>query len=354
MSEQLPATAARRASLVVNDNIALLDTAKFEQMLRISKLMASCSLVPHALLKDGDSWLPTDAATANCMLIVNQAVRWGMDPFAVAQCASVVHGRLMWEGKLVQAVIESKLPAVRFSTAYQGTGLDRAIQVSAKIDGATRNVDGTVRDWHTRKKNGEMADAWVRQPDTMLHYRGMRQWARQWAPALMLGVYTDDEMDELQDNRRAESARVVSGPPAPPEEDTTRALVEPAREAAKPRGTRTPPPPPTEETTHDDVRTTEDAGEAVTVSDDGSEAPAADAGDRGGDAGSGAKPATEDPLGLSPKQLLAALETGLANAATTAAAEAVWEEHEAELSGLGMRDRQAAQALYLDKLDSLS
>jgi hypothetical protein len=46
---------------------------------------------------------------ANCFLVVNQAVRWNMDPFAVAQCVSVVHGKLCYEGKLIAAIIEAKL-----------------------------------------------------------------------------------------------------------------------------------------------------------------------------------------------------------------------------------------------------
>ena len=32
-----------------------------------------------------------------------------MDPFAVAQCCSVVHGKLVYEGKLVAAVLDAKL-----------------------------------------------------------------------------------------------------------------------------------------------------------------------------------------------------------------------------------------------------
>ena len=342
----------------VSDPIPLFDSAKFEHMVRIAKVMGECSLIPDSLAKDKDgAWLPAKTVMANCVLVVNQAVRWNMDPFAVAQCASVVHGRLMWEGKLVQAVIETKLPAIRFKTTYQGTGMDRAIQVSARIDGEVRNVEGTVKDWCTRKKNGEIADAWLRQPDTMLHYRGMRQWARQWAPALMLGVYTDDEMDELQDNRRAEAARVVSRPPAPPEDVQERALVEPAREAAKPRGTRTPPPPPEE--THDDVRANEDAGQAQSNAGDVQEAtaPTQGSGELSGNPGelaSAVVAPAEDPVALDPRQVLSDLEAALAGARSIAEAETIWTDRADVITYLPMRVRQEAQGLYLDKLDSLS
>jgi hypothetical protein len=57
----------------------------------------------------------------------------------------------------------------------------------------------------------------------MLAYRGAREWARLHAPGIMLGVYSDDEMMAVADDRRARQARDVSpettedeDPPTPP------------------------------------------------------------------------------------------------------------------------------------------
>src|SRR5215203_4514831 len=102
----------RREAIQVFDPIPMLDTARFEHMQRIASIMALSPLVPDALrcqiIGTGPNRkaipLSEKEATANCFLVVNQAVRWGMDPFAVAQCCSVVHGRLMYEGKLIAAV----------------------------------------------------------------------------------------------------------------------------------------------------------------------------------------------------------------------------------------------------------
>jgi hypothetical protein len=67
----------------------------------------------------------------------------------------------------------------------------------------------------------------------MLRYRGAREWCRIHEPGLMLGVYGDDEMEEM--NARFAAARVINedrneppapandllGPPAPTEEATS-------------------------------------------------------------------------------------------------------------------------------------
>src|SRR3954462_7376258 len=114
MSNLTVVDAPRRAEAVqVFDPYPIMDTAKFEQMQRVAAVMASCSLVPDCLRfqKTGKDLvpLPREEALANCFLVVNQAVRWSMDPFAVAQACSTVHGRLMFEGKLIAAVLDAKL-----------------------------------------------------------------------------------------------------------------------------------------------------------------------------------------------------------------------------------------------------
>src|SRR5436309_14194879 len=57
----------------------LMDTARFEHCYRIAGAMARASLIPKHL--KGDTYEPTQA---NCFLVVNQALRWNLEPFSVA------------------------------------------------------------------------------------------------------------------------------------------------------------------------------------------------------------------------------------------------------------------------------
>ncbi len=236
---------AQRAVRVVTDPIAVLDTARFEHMQRIANVMAHSNLIPNALCfeKDGDRLvpLPIEVVTANCFLVVNQAVRWEMDPFAVAQCVSVVHGKLCYEGKLIAAVIKARLG---YDLEYDitGEGEQMHVVVTATLNGnpvldsknRAKIATGTVAEWQTDGKGSPWAARGGR--PRMLRYRGAREWCRIHEPGLMLGVYGDDEMEEM--NARFAAARVVNdvtrelpaaandGPPVPGEETIGGEVVE--------------------------------------------------------------------------------------------------------------------------------
>lgn len=182
------------------DVIPVLDTGKFEHMQRIATVMAETSMIPDSLrgITKGDKFIEFDrkVVIANCFRVVNQAVRWGMDPFAVSDCASIIHGKLMWEGKLVAAVIDAKL-GIKLAYAFDDKpGQELGITVSGTLPGETtpRTISGRVKDWHKGPKSPWGNEgAWRRQ----LRYMGNREWARAHAPAIMLGVYTDDELQEI-------------------------------------------------------------------------------------------------------------------------------------------------------------
>lgn len=212
---------------VVTDPIPVLDTARFEHMQRVATVMTNSSLIPESLCTDKNGEILSNTqVSANCFLVVNQAVRWGMDPFAVAQCVSVVHGKLCYEGKLIAAVIATKLGIQLKYEWDDKPGDNLGIVVSGRLPGESelRTVEGTVGEWKTTGKGTPWVGAQSRK---MLAYRGAREWGRLHAPALMLGVYSEDELSALSDERRFTRARDVTprgeaddGPPPPDEVGT--------------------------------------------------------------------------------------------------------------------------------------
>ncbi|AFC86359.1 recombinase RecT [Frateuria aurantia] len=174
---------------------ALLPTSIGEAM-QLAEFMAKSDLLPpHLKGRQGD-----------CLLVVMQAQRWGMDALSVAQCTSVVHGRLCYEGKLVAAALYSqKAIDGRLHYEISGHGQDASIVVTGtpRGTGQTQSVSGSVRKWRTitmKKQDGappkRVDNAWDTIPEDMLVYRGTRQWARRYAPEVMLGVQTPDEVDD--------------------------------------------------------------------------------------------------------------------------------------------------------------
>jgi len=222
------------------DVIPILDTSKFEHMQRIAAVMAECGYVPDHLRKGGT---PSER-TATCFLVVNQAVRWGMDPFALAQTTYVISGKLGFEGKTIAAAINSD-PRLkgRLNYEYSGEGQNRTVVVSGTFrdTGETRTVEGTIAKWRTKNQQ------WADDPDQMLAYRGSRQWARRWMPDRLLGVYSADELDGIAERdvptgHRAQRMKDITPPkpkPAPvaldlpdiPDEVPTSDQTSEAREA---------------------------------------------------------------------------------------------------------------------------
>ena len=149
----------------------------------LANMMAKAKLVPsHLQDKPGD-----------CLLVIEQAVRWGMSPFAVAQSTSVISGKLMFEGKLVSAAVQSSgLLSKRLSYEFDGEGVNRAVTASATIRGEDepRTIRCTLAE---AKTNNGM---WTKQPDQQLIYFSTRAWARRHTPEVMLGVYSPEEFDE--------------------------------------------------------------------------------------------------------------------------------------------------------------
>lgn len=183
MAETRTPTEIKRDPIIVQDQRAMLDTGRFEAMQRVANAMASARLVPKHL----------QGSPADCLLVVNQAVKRGMDPLDLAQHTFVVSGKLGYEGKVVAAWVNSA-PDVdgRLRYEYDGEGEKRRVKVIGKLIGEDnpRTIEGTVADWKTSNEN------WKKNPDSMLAYRGAREWARRHVPDLLLGVYTPDELGE--------------------------------------------------------------------------------------------------------------------------------------------------------------
>lgn len=228
-----------------NTGLSLFDSGTFEQMIVISAKLADSPILPESLrgIRKQQTFTPftPEEVASNCFRLVEQASRWGMSPFAISDGCSVVHGKLMWEGKIVSAALSSLL-GVRLEYDYSGDGLDRKVVVSGVLPGETkvREVEGTVGDWKTDQWKGSAFDQ-------RLAYRGAREWARRHAPDAILGVHVRDEFDEneMRDANpkkgriEARETPITPGKQEPATERRARATTEePKGRQTKPRHKR--------------------------------------------------------------------------------------------------------------------
>lgn len=209
----LPVGTTSAAALVLSD-------ASMDKMIRLADMMASGrSTVPAHLQK----------SPGDCMAVVMQAMTWGMNPFAVAQKTHLINGTLGYEAQLVAAVINnSGAVADRFRFEWFGDW-HKIVGKFKEVESRTKKDDNGqpkkyivpawdqkdehglgVRVWATIKGEDEprvlelfMTQArtrnstlWTEDPKQQLAYLAQKRWARLYAPDVILGVYTPEELDD--------------------------------------------------------------------------------------------------------------------------------------------------------------
>lgn len=143
---------------------------------------------------------------ANVFMVVEQADRWNISPFALLQAASIVRGKLCFEGKVVAGVLESQF-GVELHTYFRGTPrtddyriflCDEELpeDVLAELTAGYRHdqyriLDGSVAEWKTTGNGSPWRPATF---TDMLTYRGVRQWVRVYKSKALIGVIADDEV----------------------------------------------------------------------------------------------------------------------------------------------------------------
>ncbi|MDR7021169.1 RecT family recombinase [Aeromonas salmonicida] len=169
---------------------------------------------------------------ADCFAICLQAIQWGMNPFPVAQKTHLVNGTLGYEAQLVNAVVvNSGAIKGRFDYEFFGpwervigkfkvirkekdgkpveyrvpdwTFADEAgcgVKVIAHLaSGQTREVTLLLQQARTRNST-----LWADDPKQQLAYLGVKRWARLYTPDVILGVYSVDELEEIDVTPRGE------------------------------------------------------------------------------------------------------------------------------------------------------
>lgn len=174
-------------SLAVSSSELIRNPAMMEQFNALAAVMAAGRVtVPVHLQK----------SQGDCFAIVMQAAQWGMNPFSVAQKTHLVNGTLGYEAQLVNAVIQSSGAIQgRFHYEYSGEGNDLACRVGAIVKGESEIVWGEwLKSSQVTTKNSPL---WKTNPKQQMGYLQVKNWARLYCPGAILGVYSEDELQEM-------------------------------------------------------------------------------------------------------------------------------------------------------------
>ena len=211
------------------------DGAVMDRMIRFAEIMATGkSTIPAELRNVGD-----------CLAITMQAMNWKMNPFSVAQKTFFISGKIGYEAQLVAAAIANSGAVVgNFGFEWFGPwekvigkfDIKRSDKGEYRVPGWKLEDEAGIgiRCWNTLRGESEprvlellLAQArtrnstlWADDPKQQLAYLAQKRWARLYAPGVILGVYTPDELDQPTERDMGPAEVVGSRSPRPAQADT--------------------------------------------------------------------------------------------------------------------------------------
>lgn len=254
MTAQLATIQAEPMTDLSNEALTF-DPVRFEAMQRIAQVMSEARITVPRHLQN---------APGDCLAVIMQSAQWRMNPYAVAQKTHVTQsGQLGYESQLINAVVTSIAP-IRHRIEFEFIGdwsriLGKVKEQTGKSGGKYYVADWSkddeaglgVRAWATLKGESQprqievmlsqcwprFSTQWATDPQQQITYVAVRKWTRRYAPDVLLGVYTPEEL-ETPAERDMGAAQIVPSD-APPSISRTEAVKEKLKSRTKQGGPET-------------------------------------------------------------------------------------------------------------------
>ena len=236
MPTQAPATTA------LSNSTGIFQFSSFAETMQAAQILSNSSLVP----KDYRCFIPTKEygklqydnqgnvigennpnATANCLIALNMANRMGYDPLMIMQNLYIIEGRPAWSSQFIIAAINAcgKFSPLRFEIVKHGmTDVEYTVTQGYGKNKTSENVKTQVENvscvaWAIEKATGERIESakidmvmavkegwygkngskWQTMPEQMLRYRAAAFFGRIYAPEILMGIYSADEVRDFVD-----------------------------------------------------------------------------------------------------------------------------------------------------------
>lgn len=167
---------------------------QFEAAQRMAKALQQSNMVPATFKNDMGA----------CLIALDMASRLRMNVLAVMQNMYVVHGKPAWSSQFViSGINQSGLFGSSLNFEFVGTqGTDSYGCYAWALDKHTKEkIKGTVITIKMAKDEGwygKTGSKWKTMPEQMLRYRAASFFGRTYAPDITMGIYTKDEVEEIE------------------------------------------------------------------------------------------------------------------------------------------------------------
>lgn len=227
-----------------NTQVGLNTTGSFELTMRIANMLSQSTMVPEqfrAVAADktankvnGEYPLVANPnGLPNCVIAINMANRMGADPLMIMQNLYVVEGRPSWSSQFIVAAINScgRYSPLRFDLEDKGE-IEVTYQTKKWENGPNgskggyKHTDHKIKiknlvcvAWAIEKDSGQRLESspismelavkegwyqkngskWQTMPEQMLRYRAASFFGRIYAPELLMGIRSADEVQDMID-----------------------------------------------------------------------------------------------------------------------------------------------------------
>lgn len=208
---QLPAVADHRPPQILAPVGIFASPDKFEHAQRVARVFSESALVPNHF----QGKLP------NCLIALNIADRMGEDPLTVMQNLAIVSGKPCWQTQyMIARANKSGVFSSRITWKSDGQGDKLAVTASAALADSGEVVSVAVSMAMAK------ADGWTKNakyntmPEHMLRWRSAAMLIRLYAPEVMLGIQSAEEVEDatqgaprdVTPTRQVESSAQPTGP----------------------------------------------------------------------------------------------------------------------------------------------
>jgi hypothetical protein len=214
--------------------MSLLTGSGFEQLQRVAKALAGSTLVPvqyRAFTETKEygkvvGHVPNAAGLPNCVVALNMALRMGADPLMVMQNLYVIEGRPSWSSQFIIAMLNScgRFSPLRFDMSEPGKSEELTYSATFWKDGKkvteqrkAKIKHQTCTAWVIEKETGDRLNGptismqmaidegwltkngskWLTMPEVMLRYRAASMLGRLYAPELLMGLQSREEVEDF-------------------------------------------------------------------------------------------------------------------------------------------------------------
>lgn len=183
------------------------DESSFALTQRKARALTASSLVPATY--------QGEAGLANAMIAAEIADRIGASPLMVMQNLHVIHGRPSWSSSFIIACINGcgRFAPLKYEVTGEGDDLGCVAWTTDKDGNRCESPRVTIgiakaEGWATKS-----GSKWKTMPVLMLHYRAATLFGRLFAPELLMGLHTAEEVVDIEATPAAAAPR--KSKPAP-------------------------------------------------------------------------------------------------------------------------------------------